>query len=177
MVCQICKQNQATVRYIEVQEMQSSEVHLCLSCAEEKGIELKATSKKGWHADMLAKLVEDVAGGEGGQVGPVQCDRCGMLYSAFKDTGRLGCSDCYATFEVKLRPLLRRIHGNTRHVGKNPSRDAESVARSREMRLLEDELQQAIDGEDFERAADLRDRIRELEVIRPEVNGPDGEGG
>jgi protein arginine kinase activator len=176
MVCQICKKNPGTVRYIEVQDNQSTEVHLCQSCAEEKGITLKFTAKKGWPVDMLAKLVDDVAGGDEGRVGPVQCEHCGMLYSTFKESGRLGCAECYSSFQGKLRPLLRRIHGNTRHVGKNPARDANSVALSRQMRQLEDELQRAIEGEDFERAADLRDRIRDLETVKPQSENPKLEG-
>jgi protein arginine kinase activator len=176
MVCQICKKNPATVRYIEVQDKQSTEVHLCQGCAEDKGITVKLTSKQGWPAEMLAKLVDDVAGGEEAKVGPVQCEHCGMLYSAFKENGRLGCAECYSSFKERLRPLLRRIHGNTSHTGKNPARDAAGVAHSRQVRQLEEELQQAIDGEEFERAADLRDRIRELEVVKPEESSPEPKG-
>lgn len=164
MVCQICQKQPATFKFIKVQDNENSEVHLCVHCAEEKGLTMQVSSKKGgWGAEMLAKLVDDVAKTEDDRVGPVQCGRCGMRYSAFKETGRLGCPDCYATFQAKLRPLLRRIHGSPRHVGKHPAQDEETIHRIREMRKLEDELATAIEGEDFEKAADLRDRILALQ--------------
>jgi protein arginine kinase activator len=166
MVCQNCKKHPATFKFIEVHDNQSTEVHLCLSCAQEKGLTIKVSSKKGWGAEMLAKLVDDVAKSEDDRVGPVQCGECGMRYSAFKESGRLGCPDCYRTFEAKLRPLLRRIHGSPRHTGKHPAKDEETVRRIREMRKLEDELATAIEGEDFERAADLRDRILAIQAER-----------
>lgn len=176
MVCQVCKKHPATMRFIEVQDKQSSELHLCQSCAEEKGLAIKVVSKKGWHADLLAKLVDDVATDESTKVGPVQCDSCGMLYSSFKESGRFGCAQCYRTFAVKLRPLLRRIHGNTRHVGKHPVGDEESVALTREVQQMEDKLQQAIDVENFELAADLRDRIQNLQIVEIDKGEKEPEG-
>lgn len=175
MVCQICQKQEANFKFIKVQDNENSEVHLCVNCAEEKGLTLKVPSKKGgWGAEMIAKLVDDVAKTEDDRVGPVQCGRCGMRYSAFQETGRLGCPDCYRTFETKLRPLLRRVHGSPRHVGKHPAQDEATIQRIREMRKLEDDLATAIEGEDFERAAVLRDRILALQE-RPaaESDGPE----
>ncbi len=166
MVCQICQKQPATFKFIEVHDNQSTEVHLCFACAQEKGLTVKATSKKGWGAEMLAKLVDDVAKTDDDRVGPVQCGECGTRYSAFKESGRLGCPECYRTFEAKLRPLLRRIHGSPRHVGKHPAQDEATIVRIREMRKLEDELATAIEGEDFERAAELRDRILAIQAAR-----------
>jgi len=97
-------------------------------------------------------------------VGRVQCPRCGLVYSEFKESGRLGCSECYTTFRSQLRPLLRRIHGSTKHVGKAPARDSERVALRREIQRLHEDLQRAIEREEFETAASLRDRIRAIET-------------
>ena len=97
------------------------------------------------------------------RVGAVQCPRCGLLYSAFRETGRLGCADCYSAFQFQLRPLLRRIHGDTRHRGKVPAHDGEGASRSRQVQRLYDELQRAVDREEFERAAEVRDEIKRLE--------------
>ena len=100
------------------------------------------------------------------RVGHVQCPRCGLLYSSFKETGRLGCSECYAAFQFQLRPLLRRIHGDTRHRGKSPARGAGVVTSTRAIQRLHDDLQRAVEREDFEKAASLRDEIRRLEAER-----------
>src|SRR5438552_10196764 len=100
------------------------------------------------------------------RVGSVQCPRCGLLYSAFKETGRLGCAECYAAFQFQLRPLLRRIHGDTRHRGKSPARGAGVMTSTRQIQRLHDELQRAVEREDFEKAASLRDEIRRLETER-----------
>ena len=93
----------------------------------------------------------------------MQCPRCGLLYSGFRETGRLGCADCYTAFQFQLRPLLRRIHGDTRHRGKRPAGEGEGATRFRQIQRLHDELQRVVEREEFERAAVLRDEIRQLE--------------
>ena len=91
-------------------------------------------------ADLLAGMVDGMTSTEEERVGHVQCPRCGLLYSAFKETGRLGCAECYTAFQFQLRPLLRRIHGDTRHRGKVPTRDGEGLSRTRQIQRLHDEL-------------------------------------
>ena len=108
MLCQICGKNPATVHFTEIHDNKMSEIHVCERCAEEKG--LHATSKKQQFdiADLLVKMVDDTTGTEEERVGNVQCPRCGLLYSGFRETGRLGCAECYTAFQFQLRPLLRR---------------------------------------------------------------------
>jgi len=113
-------------------------------------------------ADLLAGMVDAMTHTEEERIGHVQCPRCGLLYSSFKETGRLGCSECYAAFQFQLRPLLRRIHGDTRHRGKAPSHGAGSSSGAREIQRLHDELQRAVEREEFEKAAGIRDEIRRL---------------
>ena len=123
-------------------------------------------------ADLLTGLVDSLTHTDEERVGHVQCPRCGLLYSQFKETGRLGCAECYTAFQFQLRPLLRRIHGDTRHRGKTPVRGpAESGAR--QIQRLHDELQRAVEREEFERAASIRDDIRRLEAER-HAAGPGG---
>lgn len=163
MLCQICGKNPGTVHITEIQDNKMSEIHLCEHCAEEKGIHASAKKHKFDIADLLAGMVDDMTRTEDERVGHVQCPRCGMLYSGFKETGRLGCPDCYTAFQFQLRPLLRRLHGEPRHRGKVPVRDGEGVSRSRQIQRLHDELQRAVEREDFERAAAIRDEIKRLE--------------
>jgi protein arginine kinase activator len=173
MQCQICGKRPAVVHFTEIVNNKKSEYHVCEKCAEEKGYTLPLSKNKLSIGDLVAGMVDPSLGSDEGKVGRVQCPRCHMVYSAFKETGRLGCSECYTTFRVQLRPLLRRIHGSTKHVGKVPVRDAARVAARREVHRLHEEMQRAVDDEEFEKAAALRDRIRHLE----EESGVAKEGG
>jgi protein arginine kinase activator len=165
MLCQICGKNPATVHFTEIHDNTMSEIHVCEKCADEKGLQPGAAKKAKFDiADLLAGMVDGMTTTDEERVGRVQCPRCGMRYSAFKETGRLGCAECYAAFQFQLRPLLRRIHGDTRHRGKIPIRDGEGVSRSRQIQRLHDELQRAVEREDFERAASVRDEIKRLEA-------------
>jgi len=163
MLCQICGKNPGTVHITEIHDGKMSEMHVCERCAEEKGMHATAKKQKFEIADLLAGMVDGMMGNEEERVGHVQCPRCGLLYSGFKETGRLGCPECYAAFQFQLRPLLRRLHGETHHKGKVPVRDGVGATRSRQIQRLHDELQRAVEREDFERAASIRDEIKRLE--------------
>ena len=93
-----------------------------------------------------------------------KCSFCGLTFGQFRETGRLGCPHCYQTFEAHLRRLLRRIHGSVQHVGK-VYLPPDPTASEMEKRLdgLRRKLHRAIEAEDFERAAEVRDQIRSLE--------------
>ena len=173
MVCQMCGKNPATVHFTEIHDNRASEMHVCERCAEEKGLHGAGHQHKFDIADLLAGMVDTMTSSDEERVGRIQCPRCSMLYSAFRETGRLGCAECYQAFQFQLRPLLRRIHGDTRHRGKVPLRDGEGAARSRQIQRLHDELQRAVEREEFEHAAAIRDEIKRLEsevgVARPET--------
>lgn len=166
MICQICGKNPATVHFTEIHDNKMSEMHVCERCAEERGLQGAPKKQKFDFGDVVAGMVDGMTSTEEERVGHVVCPRCAMPYSSFKETGRLGCADCYTAFQFQLRPLLRRIHGDTRHRGKVPSRDGEGAARSRMIHRLHDELQRAIEREEFEHAAGIRDEIKRLEAER-----------
>jgi len=165
MLCQICGKNPASVHFTEIHDNKMSEIHVCERCAEEKGMHTPAQQHKFEIADLLAGMVDAMTHTEEERVGHVQCPRCGLPYSSFKETGRLGCGECYTAFQFQLRPLLRRIHGDTRHRGKTPKRGAVESS-TRQIQRLHDELQRAVEREEFERAAGIRDQIRRLEAER-----------
>jgi protein arginine kinase activator len=164
MLCQICGKTPATVHFTEIHDNKMTEIHVCERCAEEKGLHSSSKKPKFDIADLLAGMVDGMTSTEEERVGHVQCPRCSLAYSAFRETGRLGCAECYAAFQFQLRPLLRRIHGDTRHRGKAPARAGEGAARSRQIQRLHDELQRAVEREEFERAAQVRDEIKRLEA-------------
>jgi protein arginine kinase activator len=163
MLCQICGKNNATMHFTEIRDNKMSEIHVCERCADEKGLHAPAKKHQFDIADLLAGMVDSMTSTDEERVGRVQCSRCGLLYSGFRETGRLGCPECYTAFQFQLRPLLRRIQGDTRHKGKRPTRDGAGATRSRQIQRLHDELQRAVEREEFERAAAVRDEIKRLE--------------
>jgi protein arginine kinase activator len=115
-------------------------------------------------ADFLAKMGGEELPPPGSSQEDVTCPFCGLSTTDFREIGRLGCPQCYPTFEEYLRGLLRRIHGGTHHVGKvylPPDPTASDL--QKRLAALKKKLERAVEAEDFERAANLRDEIRTLE--------------
>ena len=164
MLCEVCKQAQATVHLTEIVNDQMTELHLCEACANQKGAQVESHFGL---ADLLAGLA-DFGKGQGTEeqeeaVSAKACPACGMTYEDFRKVGRLGCSECYVTFKRSLGSLLKRIHGSPHHLGKAPIRLMKSPKAKPELLDLKRRLEEAIDMEEFEQAASLRDQIRELE--------------
>jgi protein arginine kinase activator len=170
MKCQNCDA-EATVFYKEVVDGQMREMQLCESCAAEKGFHLVVEQNKLNIANQFIWMAENLYPESAAKVGAVQCASCGLRYSQFARTGRLGCADCYAAFDVQLRQILRRVHGSTQHKGKVPQTAGEGGVRRRDLVRLREELNRAIEREEFEEAARLRDRIRVLETTAREEEG------
>ena len=161
MVCNVCGQNEATIHLTEILNNQMVEIHLCETCAEQKGTGFKA------HFDfnkLLASLGEFGAEFKTESVSKVVCKECGMSYEEFGRTGRLGCANCYQAFEKLLLPLIKRVQRDVRHHGKAPSKVPAGMKQTLELRELQDRLKKSIQSETFEEAARIRDRIQELET-------------
>lgn len=161
MLCEVCGKNEATVEFTEIIDDEVTQLHLCESCAREKGIEMEQHFSI---ADLLAGLTDLGLELEPKEVS-VKCTNCGMTYDDFRKIGRLGCGECYKAFKRSLLPLLKRIHGSTRHVGKATVKleKAAGVEKKSELQELRQNLQRAIESEEYEEAAKIRDKIRELE--------------
>jgi len=164
-VCDLCGENPAVVHLTQVVDNQTTTSHLCERCATEKGLYTPSPPPNLPLADFLAKMGGAAPKeGEGDPDSDLSCPFCGLTASAFKELGRLGCPQCYSTFGTSLRGLLRRIHGGTQHVGKvYLPPDPSTTEVEKRLEGLRKRLQRAIDAEDFERAAELRDEIRTLE--------------
>lgn len=162
MVCDICSKNQATVHLTEIIDDQMAELHLCEECARQKSQNME---QQFGISDFLAGLVESGKPVQDKETAAIKCKKCGFIYSDFKKSGRLGCSECYTAFKKYLTNLLKRIHGSNQHLGKSPSREIK-VSQKKSVDLLTElkqRLQKAIEIEAFEEAARLRDQIRQLE--------------
>lgn len=163
MVCDNCGSGDAVIQYTKIVQNEMTTEHLCEKCAASKGLESTPGPTNFPLTDFLAQMGEDVEQGEE-EMEDRACGFCGLTFSDFKETGRLGCPHCYATFEAYLRNLLRRIHGGTHHVGKvYLPPDPSTTEREKRLEGLRRKLQRAVDREDFERAAQLRDEIRALD--------------
>ncbi|WP_054951029.1 UvrB/UvrC motif-containing protein [Numidum massiliense] len=168
MLCQECGKRPATLHFTKIVNGEKTEFHICEPCAKEKGEFLPD-----WHNgfsihNLLAGMLNtDFFDADNrprtGDSGQLRCETCGMTYQQFSKIGRFGCSDCYHYFEPVLEPLIRRVHGNTQHSGKLPARRGEHLKRRRELSELKQRLAQLVAKEEFEEAAHVRDRIRELE--------------
>jgi Uncharacterized protein with conserved CXXC pairs len=165
MLCQDCGKRPATLHFTKIVGGEKSEFHFCEACARERGEMIPGTANGFSIHSLLSGLLdfEPHAGGTGQAAHPLRCESCGLTYSQFSKVGRFGCSDCYRYFSAKLDPLFKRVHGNTVHVGKVPQRAGSLIRSKREIDRLKRDLQERIAREDFESAARIRDRIRELE--------------
>ena len=161
MLCELCKQTQATVHLTEIVNDQMTELHLCEACANQKGAQVESHFGL---ADMLSGLSDFGKTQEPEEITTKACPNCSMTYEDFRKVGRLGCSECYPTFKRSLGSLLKRIHGSPIHLGKSPMRllKTAKVAKT-EIADLKRKLEQAIENEEFEEAARLRDQIRRYE--------------
>lgn len=162
MLCERCKQNPASVHYTEVINNQKRQMHLCEACAREaqKAFDLGTSLNL---QSFLAGLMGPVLAAETAKEQRLQCESCGLTEEVFGKQGLLGCADCYRHFGERLTPLLRRIHGSVRHTGKVPQRSRKKYLLVQEVDRLRAELREAVEKEEFERAAELRDEIKKLE--------------
>ena len=167
MTCDICGKREATVHLTEIVNDKVTKLHLCEECAKEKGAEMEEHFGL---SDLLAGLADLGANIEPEIADAVKCNTCGFTYRDFKKMGRLGCSECYEAFKKQLAPLLKRIHGADRHVGKVPLMIGKTVKDTRSLQDLKMKMEKAIQVEDFEEAARLRDQIRELEKKNKGIN-------
>jgi len=163
MVCENCGSGEAVIHLTQIVDNEMKTLHLCEKCAAEKGVENPSVPENFPLSDYLAQM-----GSESSSVtGPVRgdtCSFCGLTFKEFRERGRLGCPHCWTTFEGHLRGLVRRIHGSTQHVGKvYLSPDPSVSEREKRLKGLRRKLKRAVDLEDFERAAQLRDEIRDSE--------------
>lgn len=166
MRCDQCHEREAVVHLTQIAEEQVVTVHLCERCAAEKGVESSASLGKTPVGTFLASMGKgmDLASAMPGLTPAGACPTCHATLSDFRESGRLGCAECYRTFEGSLRDLLRRLHGSSRHIGKRYAPPGEVLLASLPSTdQLREQLRLAVEAENFELAAELRDRLRVVE--------------
>lgn len=163
--CDRCDQP-ATVHETVIKGGQPVEKHLCETCAREQGITVHSPEPIN---DLLKSFAAAAAaGGQKSASNEPRCPMCGLALNDFRQSGQLGCAECYNTFATQLTPLIERAHeGGTHHVGKVPRRGGGAVDRLERITLLRRQLSEAVAGEQYERAAALRDELRSMENPEP----------
>jgi protein arginine kinase activator len=142
----------ATIHLTQIINNKIHKVDLCDECPYKEGV----TEAEGFSlADFLIKQQPDALIGQAS----VKCDTCGFTLDKFKKSGRFGCPDCYEAFDEFIRPMLKNMHKDVVHRGKVPSRALARISRARKLESLEQALKDAIETEDYEEAASLRDQI------------------
>jgi protein arginine kinase activator len=162
MICQICKKNQATIHMTQQKKERVVKIHMCRQCAEDKGFDYLDKSNFAM-GNLISGLFSSPLGGVRNGRKAFACPNCGTSYDDFKEVARLGCSECYEIFKVQLLPVLRNLHVKTQHLGKFPASSGAHADDIKRVTLLQEKLERAVREECYERAAEIRDEIREIE--------------
>jgi protein arginine kinase activator len=166
VLCETCHERDAVVHLTTIENNAVHQLHLCERCAAERGVETTLKTDKHPLGEFLHLVQQQVATGSGGTTSTenLRCSFCSTTMADFRATGRWGCARCYTNFEAGIRELLRRVHGSHRHIGRSYRPPvSETLERQAVLGELKDRLRRAIETEQFELAADLRDRIRVME--------------
>ncbi|MEW5701063.1 MAG: UvrB/UvrC motif-containing protein [Candidatus Zixiibacteriota bacterium] len=175
MKCENCGEREASVHFTQIRDNRKTEMHLCKECAKSKGFHNPLDDVPFPLAEFLTSMVQR-GSTPSDPIARLVCPECGMRFLDFSRIGRFGCGHCYTAFRAPLEDLFRKVHGATRHRGRNP--DTRETTRQspveEEVRVKED-LKRAIEREDFELAAELRDRLKALTAESPQPHEQPGE--
>lgn len=165
MRCQECGEQEAQVHVTKIINGEKKELYLCKECAEKIG----GLDFSGHFSfdNLLTGLLDDKFTPEQ-QINlsktDLQCEACGLSYKEFSRKGKLGCDQCYNFFQDRLNKVLRKIHSSTEHTGKIPKRAGSRIKKKQKIEELNQQMDKAVEKEEFEKAAELRDKINELKT-------------
>ncbi|MBL8026417.1 MAG: UvrB/UvrC motif-containing protein [Fibrobacteres bacterium] len=159
MLCDDCHKNESSIHFSQIVNNKKTDMNLCQACAGKRGFNEHAQGSDVGVGNLVSKIAAEYES----EQGAASCPRCRLKYADFKKNGRLGCGHCYEAFEVRLHDLIRKIHGSDTHKGKVPKSMEPVVAKSRNIENMRKALRDAIQAEDFEKAAQIRDTVRKLE--------------
>lgn len=157
----------ATLHVTEIRAGEAVIIHLCDTCAREYLEQNPENTAPAMTTDLASKLEELMAETHS----PAVCPNCGISFNEFRESGRFGCSQDYTEFMTELLPLLENIHEDTEHKGKRPRSTVVGTEEQGKLIQLRNEQRQAIEEEDYESAARLRDEIATLEKSMREESG------
>ena len=174
MLCQKCHKKTASVFISSIINGQETKTYLCSDCVKDypllnlnldepfsikdliENFNTKEIKPKEYSNKQLSLKEETLEN-------HIVCSNCHTTYDEYRQTGKLGCSNCYEAFHRKLKHILKNIHGYTEYIGKIPKSDDNHIYISNEIKILKEDLNRAVEKEEYEKAADIRDKIRALE--------------
>jgi protein arginine kinase activator len=172
MICQDCKKNNAQVHFTQIVNNEKMSLSLCKECAAARGFHSPLDNVPFPLAEILSSLTTSQPEKSlTKDLEKLKCESCGLTFGDFTRKGRFGCGQCYRTFRHRLEGIMRKIHGASLHRGSIPKFEGEAAENLpipiKEEERLETELRKAIESEDFERAAEIRDKLR---LMKDEAN-------
>lgn len=171
MLCEKCKLNEATFHFRENINGAVKEIHLCPKCAAELGYDSVLNDMSDFNPFGAMNMgVQNLLGSLFSQELPgdtvhdtKKCSFCGTTFEQFAQSAMAGCANCYHEFFNDMLPYIQRIHGRTRHVGKIPATAGKELKLQRELTSLKKKLNEAVAAQEYEKAAEFRDKIKEIE--------------
>ena len=182
MLCENCGKREANVRYSENINGVKKEMHLCEECSKKLGITDSMDFRMPTldFSNFFGSFLEDFTSTPEfmplfTQVKDTKCESCGSTFNDIINSGRFGCPNCYDVFGDKMDPILKKLQGANRHVGRlgkihenaintdqNSNENKEVSKEQDKLTKLENDLKQAIKEERYEDAAKIRDEIKKL---------------
>lgn len=175
MLCQKCHKKTASVFISSIINGQETRMYLCSDCAKDYPLFNFNFQEPFSIKDVMDKFNIDennqsdeqydklLATDEESKDKDIICSNCYTTYAEYRETGKLGCSKCYEAFEKQLKPILKNIYGYDEYIGKIPKKVEGDVYISKEIRILKEDLIRAVEKEEYEKAADIRDKIKHLQ--------------
>lgn len=173
MLCQKCNNKTASVFISSIINGQEKRLYLCNDCAKDYTLfnfrfkdpfSIKDIMDKfKTNEDTFIDKDENLLAMDKEIEEDIKCPNCYSTYNEYRETGKLGCSRCYEVFEKQLKPIIKNMYSYEEYIGKSPKKDNTHIYISKEIRILREDLNRAVEQEEYEKAADIRDKIKELE--------------
>lgn len=159
MLCNECGKNEANVHLTHIINGKKTESHLCEECAKKN----QSIFNSSFSMENLFSAMLNNAFNGASYLSSKGCSNCGMTYEQFRNVGKFGCNECIEAFKPRLIPVIKNIQGYDEHTGKIPKRACGDYKVQKDLEKLKEELKLMIEQEEYERAAELRDKIRDME--------------
>lgn len=164
MKCQICKHREANIVFTQIVNNEKIIMQICSECAREKGITLDITKEPPPQIESLVgSLTGEPETKDTEKVPDMKCTVCGLTFTEFKKSGLFGCDKCHVAFGDHIGKLLKQIHGLNTHEGKVPSKITLEAVVKKEIKKLRSKLERYVKLEEYEKAAEIRDKITTME--------------
>ena len=164
MKCQICKINEANIIFTQILNNEKTVMQICSECAKKKGLTLEISKELPSQVESLVgSLTVDPQTKDTESIPDIKCPVCNLTFAEFKKSGLFGCDRCHEAFGNHIKNLLKQIHGVAKHEGKVPFELSGEADMRKELRELRQRLKRFVELEEYEKAAEIRDKINALE--------------